>query len=245
MPACPYSYSTSLAIHVILQVKDRLTNMIRKARSYNLKLAKEDGRLGGSGNGRDLIDDIPVPPFFEELKNAGALNRFLAHPRNVISGTSKSTSLTPGPNDPTDVASGEEEDDDDCDYEEEADLYGGNEAPPTQEPYGGRGEAHQQALKRKATNEEDPGEITEKNRGGRPNKQRMMVQELVSSMGGLNASAAKAGGVLATAIQECTAAQIAAAAAEGQKEREWRAAEAQKDRETLLAAMRIIAEKLI
>ena len=94
-----------------------------------MALSKEDGRLGGSGNGRNKIDDMHPPPFFEE-------------------------------------------------------------------PYGGKGEAHQQALKRKATDEEEPGEITDKNPGGRPCKTRLLVQELVTSMGELNASASEAGNVL-------------------------------------------------
>mmetsp|Transcript_30972 Transcript_30972/g.87742 ORF Transcript_30972/g.87742 Transcript_30972/m.87742 type:complete len:266 (+) Transcript_30972:287-1084(+) len=57
-------------------LRDRFENLQRRARLHNLKLARANGTAGGSGNGREVIEDLEQnqPLFFNELVPAGALD---------------------------------------------------------------------------------------------------------------------------------------------------------------------------
>ena len=113
-----------------------------------MALARQDGRHGGTGNGREAVERIPVPPFFEEIRASGALNSHLATKVNVLNGGTTSSSLHHDTNPPFQTAAQVADATAAAAYEDvadAADLFGGNDLHPNQEPYGGRSEAHARA----------------------------------------------------------------------------------------------------
>ena len=101
-------------------------------------LSSQTGRTGGSGNGRDTVEDRDVPKMFQELQDAGFLEGPLAQSMNVLNSGVMSASIIFGGNRP-------EDEDDWQQVGEQVASWGGDDLPDTQEPYGGRTEARELA----------------------------------------------------------------------------------------------------
>jgi hypothetical protein len=124
-------------VRSVLHLRHKWDNQIRAARRHNLFVLKNNGTHGGSGNGRDVLEDVKPPPYYEDLLEAGWLQGPLSNPVNIMNGGSKTADLVYG-------ASLEG-----AELAEEAASWAADELPDTQEPYGGSSESRKLADKRK------------------------------------------------------------------------------------------------
>ena len=79
-----------------MQLRNKFDCMLREARKHNLLLARQNGTHGSSGNGREAVESLLPPPFFEELLNRGFLEGPMANKPYVLSGQRGVASLGVG-----------------------------------------------------------------------------------------------------------------------------------------------------
>jgi hypothetical protein len=122
------------------QLRNKFDNMLRETRKHSLLLARENGEQGGSGNGREVVESLQQPTFFPQIREKGFVEGPMANKEFVLGGQRGVANL--GPNSINTRADDEGEN---CADESEMDGWGGEDMPPTTEPIGGRGEAHERA----------------------------------------------------------------------------------------------------
>lgn len=126
-----------------VQLRNKFDCLLRDARKHSLLLARSNGTHGGSGNGREEVEKLLAPPYYEEILHKGFLNGPMANKLYVLGGQRGVASLGVG------SISDDEEEHADNYGESEVDAgWGGEDMPPTSEPIGGRGEAHDRAERR-------------------------------------------------------------------------------------------------
>mmetsp|Transcript_4833 Transcript_4833/g.13450 ORF Transcript_4833/g.13450 Transcript_4833/m.13450 type:complete len:261 (-) Transcript_4833:6-788(-) len=145
-----------------MQLRNKFDCLLRDARKHSLMLARANGTHGGSGNGREEVENLVAPPYFQQLLDKGFLNGPMANKQYVLGGQRGVASLGVGSN------SGEEEDGADAHADESDNDAGwcGEDMPPTTEPIGGRGEAHRRAegrLSGSRNSKGSAGEVAEPN----------------------------------------------------------------------------------
>eukprot|EP00951_Prasinocladus_malaysianus_P017944 scaffold142167_cov15-Prasinocladus_malaysianus.AAC.2 len=205
------------------QTKDKYDNIRRAASSYKLKKSRNDGTLGGSGNPREKVEEIPVPAWFDEMEQAGALGGFLANSINIINGGMRSAShlTTNAMRDQRRLAEASDGQDPDSDddqggvvagdqasgdeaavNEELADILGGNALPSTQQPYGGRKENTQRAEQLANKNKKGTEAPEPKPRVGRPTKESQMLSAMGEQTNQLTEASGRNTSMIATALSD-------------------------------------------
>lgn len=138
------------------QLRSKFDCLLRDARKHNLMLARVNGTHGGSGNGREAVESLVAPAFYQQLLGKGFLNGPMANKQCVVGGQRGAASLGVG------STSGEVEYESDPD-----DGWGGEDSPPTSEPIGGREEARERGEGRVSARQKSKrssGEGSETNR---------------------------------------------------------------------------------
>ena len=133
------------------QLRNKFDALLRECRKHNLLLARANGTHGGSGNGREAVEDLVAPAFFQEMLQKGFLTGPLANKQYVLSSRRGVASFVDSGSDspqPLDI----------LDVDDEVDEgWGGEDMPPTTEPIGGRREAQDRAEKRRVSGSKRQG----------------------------------------------------------------------------------------
>ena len=194
----------------VLHLRQKWDNQLRSARKHNLFVLKNNGTNGGSGNGRDVLDDVKAPPYYEELLEAGWLEGPLSNPIHIINGGTKAADF----ND----LEGE-------DLADHAASWAGDELPESQEPYGGSVESRALADRKKDSRESSG------NKGGRPSKMGQLLKASNESAGMLADASLEGGKRLAEAITAAVQLQMEEAREVRKEEERRRKEEARMRRE--------------
>ena len=172
----------------VLHLRQKWDNQLRAARKHNLFVLKNNGTIGGSGNGRDVLEDAKAPPYYEELLEAGWLEGPLSNPVNIINGGTKARDIVD--------LEGEE-------LANQAASWAADDLPDSQEPYGGSGESRALADRKR-----ESGESGGSKGPGRPSKIGQLLRVSHESAGILADASLEGGKRLAEAITTVVQLQV-------------------------------------